>query len=1202
MEREEIIEKFSEFLNDSYKDVLLITASEGKQAIAIDFSILDKNYPDLANQLLDYPKETLDAMEEAITQFDLGTETKLKVRFFNLPECRNIRIRNIRSKHIGKMIVVDGIVKRASEIRPEVSEAIFQCPVCGNKISIIQTENFIRTPVRCECGNKRGFKLVGKKLYDARWIVVEEPFEITTGERPSELMIYLKEDLTSPKMQNKTDPGNRIKVTGILKELPKRIKGSKSRQMDIYLEANYVESVEIEWEEIEISEEDRKKIIELSKDPQVYEKLIASIAPSMYGMEEIKEAILLQLFGGEPHILPDGTRIRGDIHILIIGDPAAGKSQLMQQVTRFVPRARYVSGRGVTGAGLTATVSRDEEFLGGWVLDAGAVVMANKSVLAIDEFSKVSAQDQVALQEAMSLGSYHPNLEITLLNGTCLTIKELVENLLTKYKDRIKVGDECIWVELRNGPKILTTDFFKIYPSEIKRVSKHIAPKYFYKIRINNGKELIVTPDHPSFVLRNGEILTIRADKIKTGDYVPIPSIFPIKGTPQKFFIEESKIRGNANAKHISIPSHNSPQFCKFLGYMTSEGCCYTNRGREYGICFTNSEKEILKDFSSIVKTLFGLKPKIIKREGRTMLFYNSIELWNFLNQLVPTVMNKSYEKSLPVWVKKLPKKELVYLLRALFDGDGTVTEGKVKYTTTSEVLAKQIQDLLHIFGIISYFRLRKTIKERKCWDVIIGGKENLRRFLREIGFSNPEKNKYIQSYVKSKKPKPDLTNVVPGVQLKVKTVLKMLKMCQKEVSGYIMTDHFNQKHNFTKEVLKRIVKNFEKRVNTLKSIRKEIEKASSRKTLRKLRKKARVSTFELCKKLGVCHQMISYLELKAKKFPFERYKQALDEIIGEMLEAEKEVKKLKKLAFGSIKWAKVIDLEKIENEKIKWVYDVTTENEKFLSNGMILHNTISIAKASIVATLPAQTAILAGGNPKLGRFDPYIPIKEQVDISDVLLSRFDLKFALRDIPNPELDGKMADHILQMRHLQPELAKPLIDPDFLRKYIAYVRATVHPKLTKEAGDKLKEFYLEMREKSGEEAPVAITLRQYEALIRLAEASAKVRLSKTVEVEDALRAIKLMKVSLRQFGFEPETGKIDIDRAEGQRITSAQRSKIRIMLDIIDELSINFGKEIPMDEIIKKAKDQGVNNPEEILRKMQREGIIYSPSVGKVSKV
>ena len=254
------------------------------------------------------------------------------------------------------------------------------------------------------------------------------------------------------------------------------------------------------------------------------------------------------------------------------------------------------------------------------------------------------------------------------------------------------------------------------------------------------------------------------------------------------------------------------------------------------------------------------------------------------------------------------------------------------------------------------------------------------------------------------------------------------------------------------------------------------------------------------------------------------------------------------------------------------------------------------------MATLPAQTSILAGGNPKLGRFDPYIPIKEQVDISDVLLSRFDLKFALRDIPNPEVDGKMADHILTMRHFKPEMAKPIVEPEFLRKYIAYVRANVHPELTEEAGRKLKEFYLEMREKSGEEAPIAITLRQYEALIRLAEASAKVRLSQKVEVEDAMRAIGLMKVSLRQFGFEPETGKIDIDRAEGQRITAAQRSKIRVVLDVIDELEVKYGKEIPQDEIIRRAREEGVANADEILKKMQREGIIYSPSVGKLSKV
>jgi replicative DNA helicase Mcm len=215
--------------------------------------------------------------------------------------------------------------------------------------------------------------------------------------------------------------------------------------------------------------------------------------------------------------------------------------------------------------------------------------------------------------------------------------------------------------------------------------------------------------------------------------------------------------------------------------------------------------------------------------------------------------------------------------------------------------------------------------------------------------------------------------------------------------------------------------------------------------------------------------------------------------------------------------------------------------------------------------------------------------------------SRFDLKFALRDLPNPELDSKIADHILRMRQYEEE-AKPLFEPGFIRKWIAYARARVHPTLTPEAGNRLKEFYLDMRLKAGEEAPVAITLRQYEALLRLAEASARVRLSDKIELEDAERAIRLMKVSLRQFGFEPETGAIDIDRAEGARVTSAQRSKIRIMLDVIEELGKTFGKEIPTDEIIRRAKEQNVDDAEEILRKMQYEGIVYSPRTGFISKV
>lgn len=665
MEKEYIIEKFSEFLREFYYNELSTAVSEGKKAVSVDFSQLDKLDTELADYLLENPEEVLALAEDSVKQIDLPGEAKLKIRFFNLPESKQMRIRNVRAEHINKMIAVDGLVKRASEIRPEVSEAVFSCPECGNKISIIQTERMIRQPMECDCGCRKGFRLVDQKLYDARWLVIEEPFEITTGERPSELKIYLKEDLTSPKMQNKTDPGNTIRVVGVLKELPRRIKGTPSRQMEIYLDANSVESVEIEWEELEITPEDEKKIIKLTTDPEVYTKLIASIAPALYGMEDIKESIVLQLFGGEMHTQKDKSRVRGDIHLLLVGDPSTAKSVLMKVVSTLIPRGRYVSGKGVTGAGLTATVVRDEEFLGGWVLEAGALVLCNRSLICIDEFEKVEKTDQIALHEAME-------------------------------------------------------------------------------------------------------------------------------------------------------------------------------------------------------------------------------------------------------------------------------------------------------------------------------------------------------------------------------------------------------------------------------------------------------------------------------------------------------------------------------------------------------QNTISIAKANIVATLPARTAILAGGNPKLGRFDPYMPIKEQIDVPETLLSRFDLKFALRDVPNPEVDARVAEHILKARHFEEETIVPIIEANLLKKYVAYARKNCHPKLSKEAGETIKEFYLELRGKSGEESPIAITPRQYEALIRLAEASAKIQLRDVVTKEDALRAINLMKASLRQFGFEPETGKFDIDRAEGH-VTAAQRSRIRIILDVIDELSAAFGKDVPVDEIMRRAKEQGVSNPDDILWKMQQEGLLYSPKPNYLSK-
>ena len=395
--------RFEEFLKSNYYNELLKLCQEGKTSLVIDFSLLDRFDPLVADQLLEEPEKTFEEFQEAVKNIDLPEYTEINIRVKNLPERRNIRIRNLRSKHIDKLYCIDGIVKSASEVKPQIYSTVYKCPDCGALIEVEQVGKILRKPNFCECGRKSGFDLVEKKMVDIRWLRINEPFEITTGERPGEIAVFLKGDLTTPEMQRKTDPGNRIKIVGVVKELPIKIGGKEATKRDIYIDVNYVEPSDIEYEELEITPEDEKKIKEFASDPMIFEKLMHSIAPTIYGFDEIKEAIVLQMFGGVPHQMPDGTRVRGNIHILITGDPGTGKSQILKLVSDVIPRGKYVSGKGVTGAGLTASVRKEEELTGGWVLEAGALVLANKGLISIDEFDKMNKDDQIAMHEAMSL-------------------------------------------------------------------------------------------------------------------------------------------------------------------------------------------------------------------------------------------------------------------------------------------------------------------------------------------------------------------------------------------------------------------------------------------------------------------------------------------------------------------------------------------------------------------------------------------------------------------------------------------------------------------------------------------------------------------------------------------------------------------------------------------------------------------------------
>ncbi len=396
----EQVNKLREFLENNYYGEILEKVRKGEHFIVVDFFVLSKFDPELADLLLDEPEEVVKAAELAVKQLNVSSE--FSVRFGNLPESARLFIRNIRSMHLNKLYFLEGIVRQKSDVRPQVTSARFECPSCGNTIAVLQLENKFKEPSRCSCGRKGKFRLLSKDLVDAQRLVLEEASEfLEGGEQPKRISVFLKKDLVSPMTEKRTNPGARIIVVGYVKEVPITLRsGGMSTTYDLLVEANYVLPIDEDFTDIKISEEELKEILELAQQPDIKQKLIASIVPSIYGHEKIKEALLLQMAGGVRKMHDDGGVTRGDIHLLLIGDPGAGKSQMLKRAARIAPKGRFVSGKGVSGAGLTASVVKDE-FLGGWSLEAGALVLANKGVVCIDELDKMSTEDRAAMHEAL---------------------------------------------------------------------------------------------------------------------------------------------------------------------------------------------------------------------------------------------------------------------------------------------------------------------------------------------------------------------------------------------------------------------------------------------------------------------------------------------------------------------------------------------------------------------------------------------------------------------------------------------------------------------------------------------------------------------------------------------------------------------------------------------------------------------------------
>jgi len=407
--------------NYKYFDKINNMIATSSAYIAVDYIDFDSFNPSLAKDITHKPDEMFDAFNEAVISIlseihpEYAGEIKdnIRVRIGNYAVQKGLR--DINADVINKLLGVSGMVVRSSEVKPFGKKIAYRCLNC-NQINLSQLKGLsLRKPQRClNCSEKELEMDIENSLFiDFQLVRLQElPEDLPAGQLPHYIEVTILGDLV-----DQCRPGDRIMLTGVIRidqEAASFASGnsSSSSQIKTSLFKLRMEGNNIEYlggragdkktrsiERISISAEDEKQIIAMSKKPDIYEKLISSFAAHVYGHEVIKESILLLIVGSVNKKLDDGSARRGDINILLVGDPGTAKSEMLKFAAKIAPRGLYTSGRGSTAAGLTAAVIRDKS--GIMMLEAGAVVLGDQGLVCIDEFDKIKAEDRSALHEVM---------------------------------------------------------------------------------------------------------------------------------------------------------------------------------------------------------------------------------------------------------------------------------------------------------------------------------------------------------------------------------------------------------------------------------------------------------------------------------------------------------------------------------------------------------------------------------------------------------------------------------------------------------------------------------------------------------------------------------------------------------------------------------------------------------------------------------
>ncbi|MBT4675691.1 MAG: minichromosome maintenance protein MCM [Thaumarchaeota archaeon] len=510
-------------------------------------------HPDIESVFHENPDSILEAFSRAIKEilqerfpkYAKKIEHEVRARIANYPVQRSLR--QINAEVIGKITSVSGMVLRASEVKPLAKELVFVCPE-GHRTDVLLGHGLTLTsPVQCsnpKCNHRElGVEPESSRFIDVQFVRLQElPEDLPPGQLPHYLDVTVKQDLV-----DNARPGDRVVLTGVVRIEQEKMSGVSKNSSPLYrlrLDGNNVEflgggkkdkkSRKIQREEI--STEDEKMIKSLSKSPDLYQQLIDSYAPHITGHEVVKESILLLMAGSTQRELQDGSKIRGDINIFLVGDPGTAKSEMLKFCVRVAPRGLYTSGRGSTAAGLTAAVVRDTN--GIFMLEAGATVLGDQGLVCIDEFDKMKTEDRSALHEVMEqqtasiskggivatlnartsilaaanpmYGKYDPfknitenvNLPIPLL--TRFDLIHVIRDKPSKEKDT-KIAQHIINLHTPKGidqKSLIDSETLTKYLSYVKRIDPKLTKEaeekildYYMKMRTVEAEEMItVTP------------------------------------------------------------------------------------------------------------------------------------------------------------------------------------------------------------------------------------------------------------------------------------------------------------------------------------------------------------------------------------------------------------------------------------------------------------------------------------------------------------------------------------------------------------------------------------------------------------------------------------------------------------------------------------------------------------------------------------